>query len=77
MIFLPETVTFKDLFVKSSITTNNLFVINFRSFYQKAPIIKQGDEYVLKSKNCFFLMDAMHKDITNQMMKKYSEMDIN
>lgn len=77
MILMPSKIELKNIIaVPSDSSRNSIFMIDLKEFYHADPIKKNEGNYSLKSINCLFTFDEMHKSISPILMKKYSDIEI-
>lgn len=74
---MPSRIELKNIIaVPADTPSNSIFMIDLKEFYHAHPIEKNEGNYLLKSLNCLFTFDEMHKSISQTLMKKYSGIDI-
>jgi len=74
---LPSKISSNDIIIcPSKATHDQIFIIDWQSFYCKDFMSKYIGKPRMNSQNCLFLMDKMKKVIDQSTVNKYSKIEI-
>jgi hypothetical protein len=74
---MPTNILLKNIIISlTKIQKKSLFIIDFHDFYQKNAFEAVCGNASLKVKNSLFMFDEMHNIISDNIMKKYSNLCI-